>query len=103
VKDKVSKMPFPSSESVAMKLYDTGRSKIELVLLPANAKQGLTAPHNIHIYPGAGSHDGNSGDHIILAPAFNITHSDVDLIVERVGNLVETFFEEYDRSHAQAS
>jgi adenosylmethionine-8-amino-7-oxononanoate aminotransferase len=62
---------------------------------------GLTKAHGIWVYPGSGCADGTNGDHIIMAPAFNITHDEVDLIVNRVSKLVEDFFDEYDKSHVK--
>ena len=62
---------------------------------------GLNKPHNIHVYPGAGSCDGNSGDHIMISPAFNITYEEVETIANRVCQLVEDFFDEYDMTHSQ--
>ncbi|KAF1914643.1 pyridoxal phosphate-dependent transferase [Ampelomyces quisqualis] len=82
VRDKASKTPFEESEGIAMKIFS----------------QGLTKAHGIHVYPGSGSVDGLNGDHIILAPAYNITNAEVDLIVDRTTRLVEVFFDNYDRS-----
>ncbi|PNH42400.1 hypothetical protein VD0004_g4906 [Verticillium dahliae] len=42
--------------------------------------------------PGAGTVDGYSGDHIILAPPYTITDSDVDFLVETVTKLIHHFF-----------
>lgn len=67
----------------------------------ANLVIGLHSPYNIHVYPGAGSVDGYCGDHIIIAPAYNITHGEVDLIVDRVARLIEDFFNEYDLAHSK--
>lgn len=53
---------------------------------------GLTRAYGIFIYPGSGSVDGDKGEHIIVAPPYNITDAEVDLIVERMGKLVEDFF-----------
>jgi hypothetical protein len=64
------------------------------------ATTGLSRSHCIWVYPGSGCADGTNGDHIILAPAYNITHYEVELIVTRVGQLVEDFFHEYDASHS---
>jgi adenosylmethionine-8-amino-7-oxononanoate aminotransferase len=64
----------------------------------ADALKGLKS-HGIHVYPGAGSNDGRSGDHIILAPAYNITTREVDLIVDLVDKLITDFFDDYDRTH----
>lgn len=38
--------------------------------------------------PGNGGIDGKNGDHIILAPPYNVTKSDVELIVERTSNVI---------------
>ncbi|KAH8728182.1 pyridoxal phosphate-dependent transferase [Phaeosphaeriaceae sp. PMI808] len=82
VENKDTKMPFNANENISMKIYD----------------KGLTSPYDIHVYPGAGSVDGCSGDHILIAPAYNITYAEVDLIVDRVFRLVDDFFNEYDNS-----
>ncbi|KAF2845956.1 omega-amino acid-pyruvate aminotransferase [Plenodomus tracheiphilus IPT5] len=75
--DKLTKEPFPSQLGVAKGIHT----------------RGLTSDYGIDVYPGSGTVDGESGDHIIIAPAFNITEDDVDIIVERVGRLIEDFFE----------
>jgi hypothetical protein len=54
---------------------------------------GLSPPYEVHLYPGAGTVDGVNGDHIIIAPSYNITNADIDTIIDRVGRLVEDFFE----------
>jgi hypothetical protein len=65
---------------------------------------GLTAPYNIHIYPGAGcAENGKSGDHMMIAPAYNIDEAEVNFIVEKVSQLIEDFFDDYDRSHSTTS
>ena len=45
-------------------------------------------------YPGTGSVDGIQGDHIILAPPFNITAEDVDHIVTVVVAVINIVFSE---------
>jgi hypothetical protein len=65
------------------------------------ASTGLTKLHRIWVYPGSGCADGNSGDHLIIAPVYNITDDEVELIVTRVSKLVEDFFDDYDKSHAK--
>lgn len=57
---------------------------------------GLAPPYEVHVYPGMGTVDGVNGDHIIISPAYNINNADVDAIVDRVGRLVEDFFETLD-------
>ncbi len=76
VADKASARPFPADDHVAMEL----------------AELGLTAPYCIAVYPGSGGVDGVAGDHIILAPPYNITRADVDTIVDRTARLVEDYF-----------
>ena len=39
------------------------------------------------IYPGGGTVDGRNGDHILLAPPYNVTDEELDMIV---GLLAET-------------
>lgn len=38
---------------------------------------------------------------MMIAPPYNITHDDVDMIVDRVGRLVEDFFDEYDQAYSK--
>jgi hypothetical protein len=53
---------------------------------------GLAPPYEIHVYPGSGTVDGQRGDHIIISPSYNTTDAEVNMIVDRVGRLVEDFF-----------
>jgi hypothetical protein len=53
---------------------------------------GMQPPFNISIYPGTGTADGVKGDHILLAPAYNITSEEVHLIVEITAAVIEEFF-----------
>lgn len=55
---------------------------------------GMQPPFNISIYPGSGTADGVKGDHILLAPAYNVTSEDVHLIVETTAAVIEDFFRE---------
>ena len=41
------------------------------------------------IYPGGGTIDGRSGDHILLAPPYNTTHDELDLIVELLAQTLD--------------
>jgi len=41
-------------------------------------------------YPGGGTVDGRSGDHIMLAPPYIATSDDIDMIVDRLGSAVDT-------------
>jgi adenosylmethionine-8-amino-7-oxononanoate aminotransferase len=41
------------------------------------------------IYPGAGTADGRSGDHVLLAPPYNVTDGELDLIVDLLGQTID--------------
>jgi adenosylmethionine-8-amino-7-oxononanoate aminotransferase len=41
-------------------------------------------------YPGGGTMDGRSGDHVLLAPPYIATSSDIDMIVDRLGQAVDS-------------
>ncbi|SDU45617.1 aspartate aminotransferase family protein [Stappia sp. ES.058] len=41
------------------------------------------------VYPGAGTIDGVSGDHVLLAPPYTVDANTIDLIVERLGLAVD--------------
>jgi len=42
------------------------------------------------IYPGGGTIDGQSGDHILLAPPYNVTNEELDMIVDLLAQTLET-------------
>ncbi|CAK7198255.1 hypothetical protein SEUCBS139899_000914 [Sporothrix eucalyptigena] len=77
VQDKNSARPFPVEDHVAMEIAELGLS---------------SADYAIAVYPGSGTVDGRSGDHIILAPAYNATRAEIHTIVDRVARLVEGYF-----------
>lgn len=76
VQDKLTKEPFPADQQVASKINDLG----------------LTEAFSIVVYPGSGTVDGVHGDHIILAPPYNVTAVDIELVVSTVAALIEDFF-----------
>ena len=41
-------------------------------------------------YPGGGTMDGRSGDHVLLAPPYIATSEDIDMIVDRLGHAVDS-------------
>lgn len=51
------------------------------------------------LYPGSGSVDGKLGDHILIAPAYNVTMKHVDMIVDLTVMAVEAAFEELAGRH----
>lgn len=76
VQDRATKTPFPAAANVAAQLNDLG----------------LTEDYSIVVYPGSGTADGIAGDHIIIAPPYNVTADDVEHIVNTVVRLIEDFF-----------
>ncbi|KAG9191587.1 hypothetical protein G6011_10321 [Alternaria panax] len=78
VQDKETKAPFDPEVAVAWRVHELG----------------LKDGYNVYVYPGSGTVDGNRGDHVIIAPAYNITDSDVEFIVDRVSKTILDFFEE---------
>ncbi|KAI4255373.1 MAG: hypothetical protein LQ352_002605 [Teloschistes flavicans] len=62
---KTTKQPFPSHLAVAMKIHE----------------EGLRQEPGIMLYPGAGSVDGWTGDHVIIAPPYNTTGEEIEMIV----------------------
>jgi hypothetical protein len=53
----------------------------------------MQSPFNISIYPGNGTADGVNGDHVLLAPAYNVTSGDVHMIVNTMASVIATFFD----------
>lgn len=76
VADKAGAVPFPAEDHVAMDI----------------AELGLGEKYGIAVYPGSGTVDGIRGDHIIIAPPYNITKEDVKFIAETVSRLVTDYF-----------
>jgi hypothetical protein len=53
---------------------------------------GLEKRYAISIYPGSGTADGTRGDHVLLAPAYNVTPELIEDIVDRTTRLIEDYF-----------
>jgi adenosylmethionine-8-amino-7-oxononanoate aminotransferase len=75
VADRATKQPFDP----ALKLH--ARIKAEAMA------RGLM------VYPMGGTIDGRSGDHVLLAPPFTISDSELDTVVESLGESIETVLE----------
>jgi adenosylmethionine-8-amino-7-oxononanoate aminotransferase len=71
VSDRASKRPFDP----ALKLH-------------ARVKREAMA-RGLMVYPMGGTVDGVAGDHVLLAPPFIVKPSEVDMIVERLGDSLE--------------
>jgi len=66
-------------------------NKIKMLTQPS---KGMKPEFGISVYPGTGTVDGRRGDHIILAPAYNITRDEVELVVGLTARLINSFFAE---------
>ena len=73
VKDKASKEPFDPTVGLATAIHD----------------EGLALDPGVMLYPGRGSVDGRRGDHIIIAPPYNVTEEQIDLIINGTWQAIE--------------
>ena len=76
VQERSSKKPFDPVLSVAMVVHN----------------EGITQFPGIMMYPGTGSADGLRGDHIILAPPYNVTTEEIEMIVAAAQKAVNSAF-----------
>ncbi|KAL9624633.1 MAG: hypothetical protein Q9160_001298 [Pyrenula sp. 1 TL-2023] len=76
VQEKASRQPFPTEDKIAMSIRQVG----------------LQYRHSISLQPGGGSLKSFQGDHIILAPAYNVTRKDIELIVSKTTEVITEFF-----------
>lgn len=72
VSDKQSKAPFPAAKKVAASVHAAGLSEFGISLLP-----------------GGGMADGVNGDVIVIAPAYNVTRDEIELIVDRTVKAID--------------
>ena len=63
----------------------------------------MQEPFNISIYPGTGTVDGRRGDHVLLAPAYNVTEEDVCYIVDTTAAVIWQFFRGYTDRPSKAA
>lgn len=76
VKDKTTKEPFDPELGIASKLQETA----------------MKPPYSISLYPGTGTVDGVRGDHVLLAPPYNTTREEIELIASTTAKVVEDVF-----------
>jgi len=84
VADRGTKTPFSPAARIAERVH---RDAME---------RGLC------VYPGTGTADGSSGDHLLIAPPFIIDGTTIDEIVERLGNAVDATFSHRGQVGAEA-
>ena len=80
VKNKITKEPFDFKLAISQKILD----------------KAMSDPYNMTVYPGNGTVDGISGDHIIIAPSYIITEKDVEHIVKVLFAVINEVFNEID-------
>ncbi|KAJ5168940.1 uncharacterized protein N7482_004534 [Penicillium canariense] len=73
VQNKETKEPYPPSEAIAWTVHKTG----------------LKPEYSISLMPGNGGIDGISGDHICLAPPYNSTRAEIEMIVDRASRVIQ--------------
>jgi adenosylmethionine-8-amino-7-oxononanoate aminotransferase len=76
VRNKDTKEPFDPKLAMAQRVSDCA----------------LSPPYNMTAYPGGGTLDGVSGDHIILAPPYIVTKEDVDHITQVISDVINEVF-----------
>jgi len=79
VKDKQTKQPFDPNLAIAQRVHD-------LAISPA---------YNMTLYPGTGTVDGVSGDHVLLAPAYIVTKQEIDYITQTTSDVVHQIFRKF--------
>ena len=88
----MTKQPFDPKLGVAIGIHEKGKKPNHLALIRHIKCLGLEMPYAISVYPGSGTADGINGDHILLAPAYNVTAELIEDIVSRTARLVEDYF-----------
>ncbi|EAZ63563.2 aminotransferase [Scheffersomyces stipitis CBS 6054] len=77
VADKATKKPFIPSARVGYEI------------------QKRIFARNLAVYPGFGTFDGLSGDHILIAPTFNVTEAQIDVIVQTTAEVILLFEKQF--------
>ena len=55
-------------------------------------EEGVALDPGVMLYPGRGSVDGKIGDHVLIAPPYNVTQKQIELIVERSRKAIDAAF-----------
>lgn len=75
VRDRSTKAPFDPSAKLNVRIKKEAMAR------------------GLMVYPMGGTIDGQTGDHILLAPPFIVTDRDIDAIVERLGDAIDAAVE----------
>lgn len=76
VKDKTTKEPFSTDAAIAFHIQETG----------------LKPEYAISLYAASGTVDGTRGDHVIIAPAYNVSKEEIDVIVDTTVRVLDAVF-----------
>lgn len=74
VDDRATRTPFDPALGVNRRIRDAAFAR------------------GLMVYPGGGTIDGLRGDHVVLAPPYNTSHAELDLIVDRLGDTIDAVF-----------
>ncbi|KAJ5100056.1 hypothetical protein N7532_007057 [Penicillium argentinense] len=80
VKDKLTKEPFDPSARLSFHIQE----------------KGLEPGYSLSLYGCTGTVDGIQGDHVVLAPPYNISREEIDLIVDGFSRVLKDVFAELD-------
>ena len=50
----------------------------------------MKALERLSVYPGTGTADGIAGEHILVAPPFTITETEIDFIVDTLSDAIRS-------------
>lgn len=78
MKDKTTKEPFGPSTRLSFHIQETG----------------LRPEYSISLYGCSGTVDGIRGDHVILAPPYNVSKEEIDIIVNIFEKVLTTVLKE---------
>lgn len=99
VAEKRTKEPFAPADAVAQRIHELGEDlhghPPPLYPEPTNFAAGLAEPYNIMLYPGTGTADGRRGDHVLLAPPYIVTKTEIQEIVDITALVITDFFKSF--------
>jgi adenosylmethionine-8-amino-7-oxononanoate aminotransferase len=81
VKNKETKEPLDAKLAIAQRIHNAA----------------ISEPFNLCIYPGTGTVDGYTGDHVIISPAYTVRQEDIDYIVGVFSEVVTIVFQELSK------
>lgn len=67
-----------------------GRTPFDPALKMHSRLKAAAMEHGLLVYPGGGTIDGRRGDHVLLAPPYNVTEAELDVIIDRLTLAVDS-------------